>query len=414
MVVLQPIKLGREMSRLVLKRGPVRRVLPLGRSNARNNLDLAESLLTISADEFTKKWNFDPVREVPIAGGRYCWRPAASPDPTITTSDPTTEPKDKSAILVSKRARCHCDCGLVPRCCGCDCGSCTCRSSQGCPPSCTAGHTSSGSVMREFGKMVTSVNMTSVRSSLARAADGGVALHTSPTHLEDSVASTTTTKASLTTPETSLATAEAPGTTKGTSVTTTGTSLTTAGTSLTTAGTSVTSTGTSVTTTGTSVTTSEASPTSTGASRTGSSVTTTAVSLITSSGAVTTSGCAVTKSESVTKMLTTTVTAPVKAVTPSGSAVAVTTPSGAVTTPSGAATMPSSKVTSPSTAVTTLSIAVTQSGRAITKPNSAVTGCRDVTLRQTCITEFARPSKRRRLVKFHKGTTLHPPISAIV
>lgn len=80
MVVLQPIKPGTpRFSGLALKRGRARRALSLlGSNDAKANLQLAESLMTISAEEFAAKWNFDPVRSVPTsdlarpqqAGGR--------------------------------------------------------------------------------------------------------------------------------------------------------------------------------------------------------------------------------------------------------------------------------------------------------------------------------------------------------
>ncbi|XP_042232103.1 uncharacterized protein LOC121872982 [Homarus americanus] len=36
---------------------------------------MAESLLTISAEDFTKKWNFDPIMGVPLHSGRFNWTP---------------------------------------------------------------------------------------------------------------------------------------------------------------------------------------------------------------------------------------------------------------------------------------------------------------------------------------------------
>lgn len=80
MVILQPIKPGAPRFALALKRGRARRALSLlGTNDAQQNLQLAESLLTISSEDFAKKWNFDPVREVPLEGGRFQWTPVAAP-----------------------------------------------------------------------------------------------------------------------------------------------------------------------------------------------------------------------------------------------------------------------------------------------------------------------------------------------
>lgn len=78
MVVLQPIKPGAPRFTLALKRGRARRALSLlGNNDAQQNLQLAESLLTISSEDFAKKWNFDPIREVPLEGGRFQWTPVS-------------------------------------------------------------------------------------------------------------------------------------------------------------------------------------------------------------------------------------------------------------------------------------------------------------------------------------------------
>lgn len=83
MVVLQPIKPGTpRFSGLALKRGRARRALSLlGSNDAKANLQLAESLMTISAEEFAAKWNFDPVRAVPLPRGRFQWAPVATLSP---------------------------------------------------------------------------------------------------------------------------------------------------------------------------------------------------------------------------------------------------------------------------------------------------------------------------------------------
>lgn len=97
MVVLQPTKLGTSRVGFNLKRGRARRALSLlGDNNSKLNLQLAESLLTISAEEFTKKWNFDPIREVPLRDGRYQW----------TTTDPTaSRPPNAAEDVAHERPR---------------------------------------------------------------------------------------------------------------------------------------------------------------------------------------------------------------------------------------------------------------------------------------------------------------------
>ncbi|XP_063592013.1 cyclin-dependent kinase inhibitor 1C-like [Penaeus indicus] len=88
MVVLQPIKPGAPRFTLALKRGRARRALSLlGTNDAQQNLQLAESLLTISSEDFAKKWNFDPVREMPLEGGRFQWTPVAAPEARHSASE---------------------------------------------------------------------------------------------------------------------------------------------------------------------------------------------------------------------------------------------------------------------------------------------------------------------------------------
>ena len=57
--------------------GGARRALTaLGTNDTSLNVRLAKSLLTISQDKFAKKWNFDPVSEMPLAQpGRFQWTP---------------------------------------------------------------------------------------------------------------------------------------------------------------------------------------------------------------------------------------------------------------------------------------------------------------------------------------------------
>ncbi|XP_068234920.1 uncharacterized protein [Palaemon carinicauda] len=98
MVVLQPIKPGPPRVSLSLKRGRgARRALSLlGNNDSRQNLHLAESLLTISAEEFAQKWNFDPIQGVPLSSGRFNWKPVNTPlasldPPTAATSSSQSE-----------------------------------------------------------------------------------------------------------------------------------------------------------------------------------------------------------------------------------------------------------------------------------------------------------------------------------
>ncbi|XP_064105005.1 uncharacterized protein LOC135214589 [Macrobrachium nipponense] len=80
MVVGFSVKAGvMKTSTFLLKRGRARRALSLlGVNNVKLNIRLAETLLTISSEEFAKKWNFDPVQGVPLPEGRFQWTPVAS------------------------------------------------------------------------------------------------------------------------------------------------------------------------------------------------------------------------------------------------------------------------------------------------------------------------------------------------
>ncbi|CAL4158637.1 unnamed protein product [Meganyctiphanes norvegica] len=54
--------------------GGARRALSdLGNNNAQFNIRMAHSHLAISQEIFSKKWNFDPVKEVPLPALRYDW-----------------------------------------------------------------------------------------------------------------------------------------------------------------------------------------------------------------------------------------------------------------------------------------------------------------------------------------------------
>ncbi|KAK7083340.1 hypothetical protein SK128_021734 [Halocaridina rubra] len=112
MVVLEPLKSRFGTSRLPLRlkrgRGARRALSLLGNNNRRDNLHLAESLLTISAQDFAQKWNFDPVEGVPLPSGRFQWTPL-TPAPledslkgtAVTSRDPSTsgpEEGEKSCI----------------------------------------------------------------------------------------------------------------------------------------------------------------------------------------------------------------------------------------------------------------------------------------------------------------------------
>lgn len=62
--------------RLFFKKPKARRALSeLGPNDTKANLRMAESLITISTEQFMKKWNFDPIRCQPLPAGRYQWTP---------------------------------------------------------------------------------------------------------------------------------------------------------------------------------------------------------------------------------------------------------------------------------------------------------------------------------------------------
>ncbi|XP_037787823.1 uncharacterized protein LOC119583425 [Penaeus monodon] len=62
--------------RLFFKKPKARRALSeLGPNDPKANLRMAESLITISTEQFMKKWNFDPIRCQPLPSGRYQWTP---------------------------------------------------------------------------------------------------------------------------------------------------------------------------------------------------------------------------------------------------------------------------------------------------------------------------------------------------
>ncbi|XP_068235240.1 uncharacterized protein [Palaemon carinicauda] len=72
------------------KSAAARRALSeLGPNDPKANMRMAESLITITAEQFMKKWNFDPIRFKPMTPGRYVWTPVKTkkirPQTTTTT-----------------------------------------------------------------------------------------------------------------------------------------------------------------------------------------------------------------------------------------------------------------------------------------------------------------------------------------
>ncbi|CAL4183493.1 unnamed protein product [Meganyctiphanes norvegica] len=66
------------IKRATLGAGGARRALSdLGNNNAQFNLRMAQSQFANSQEMFAKKWNFDPVKEVPLMQVRYQWTPVA-------------------------------------------------------------------------------------------------------------------------------------------------------------------------------------------------------------------------------------------------------------------------------------------------------------------------------------------------
>ncbi|XP_042233418.1 uncharacterized protein LOC121873781 [Homarus americanus] len=65
--------------RMFFKKPSARRALSeLGINDTKANLKMADTLFTITAEQFIKKWNFDPIRCRPLPSGRYQWTPAKS------------------------------------------------------------------------------------------------------------------------------------------------------------------------------------------------------------------------------------------------------------------------------------------------------------------------------------------------
>ncbi|XP_064097455.1 uncharacterized protein LOC135208826 [Macrobrachium nipponense] len=73
------------------KSAAARRALSeLGPNDPKANMRMAESLITITAEQFMKKWNFDPISFRPMAPGRYVWTPVKTKKMSSqTTTTPT-------------------------------------------------------------------------------------------------------------------------------------------------------------------------------------------------------------------------------------------------------------------------------------------------------------------------------------
>lgn len=97
--------------RMFLKKPTARRALSeLGISDSKANLKMAETLFTITAEQFMKKWNFDPIRCCPLTPGRYQWTPARplarrphlqeQDAPWQTAADPTLHQGDAATLFL--------------------------------------------------------------------------------------------------------------------------------------------------------------------------------------------------------------------------------------------------------------------------------------------------------------------------
>ena len=64
---------GIELLRFFRKSKARRALTELGTNDTKMNLKMAQEILTISAEQFAKKWNFDPVQMRPIDTGNYDW-----------------------------------------------------------------------------------------------------------------------------------------------------------------------------------------------------------------------------------------------------------------------------------------------------------------------------------------------------
>ncbi|XP_068223432.1 uncharacterized protein [Palaemon carinicauda] len=86
----------------LLKRSRARRALSLlGVNNVKLNIRLAETLLTISSDEFAKKWNFDPVQGVPLPEGRFQWAPVTT-ESTLDDDTPSRTSEEQTRPWTTK------------------------------------------------------------------------------------------------------------------------------------------------------------------------------------------------------------------------------------------------------------------------------------------------------------------------
>lgn len=72
----------------------------LGPNDPKLNMKVAESLLTISAERFKRKWNFDPIAMKPTKGP-FVWTPLAKTQPQQESCSriPSPEPDQSSSRL---------------------------------------------------------------------------------------------------------------------------------------------------------------------------------------------------------------------------------------------------------------------------------------------------------------------------
>lgn len=87
------------------KSAAARRALSeLGPNDPKANMRMAESLITITAEQFMKKWNFDPINFRPMAPGRYVWTPVKTKKiqaQTTTTALSTSLPSSSATPFAS-------------------------------------------------------------------------------------------------------------------------------------------------------------------------------------------------------------------------------------------------------------------------------------------------------------------------
>ncbi|XP_076045168.1 uncharacterized protein LOC143027653 [Oratosquilla oratoria] len=112
---------------ICVKRPAARRALTeLGPNDAKRNIIMAESLITISQEQFRKKWNFDPVTEKPLPPGRYLWSPV--PQQRSSRPQPQTLHSTNRQQTLNDRLPVPTDPTATENCCnpaGCLCASST-------------------------------------------------------------------------------------------------------------------------------------------------------------------------------------------------------------------------------------------------------------------------------------------------